>query len=225
MLTFNVYDRVFFVRGLDYGTGFTVDVDSRQYLVSARHVVGDEVGRHGLSVFYARQWQSLPTEFVGAGVGEIDITVLAPKVRLSPALPLEPSVGGFALGQEVFFAGYPYKMWSDGGAVMRGRPLPFVKRGTLSAAMDQADEIKRLYVDATCNLGFSGGPLVFASPGTTELRVAGVVSKFKIEYESVVTVDGEDSGMRVAYNTGFLVAYSIKYALDLIRANPIGLPI
>lgn len=225
MLTFNVYDRVFFVRGLDYGTAFTVDVDNRQYLVSARHVVGDGTDHRDLSIFHARTWKSIPMEFVGTGIGEVDVTVLAPKIRLSAAMPLEPSVGGFFLGQEVFFAGYPYKMWSDGGPIMQGRPLPFVKRGTLSAAMDQADDIKRLYVDATCNLGFSGGPLVFAPPGTSDLRIAGVVAKFKIEYESVVTRNGEDSGMRIAYNTGFLVAYSIKYALDLIRANPIGLPI
>jgi len=200
-----------------------MDVDNRQYLVSARHVVG--TGNDSLSIFHARAWKHVRTDFVGSGIGEVDITVLAPKTRLSPARPLVPSVDGIVLGQEAFFAGYPYKMWWDGGLIMRGRPLPFVKRGTLSAAMDQAEDVQCRYVDATCNLGFSGGPLVFAPPGTRESRIAGVVAKFKTEYESVVTKDGEDSGMRVPYNTGFLVAYSIKYALDIIKASPIGLPL
>ena len=60
---------------------------------------------------------------------------------------------------------------------------------------------------------------------TTDYRVIGVVSKFRIEYESVIDGEDNDTGLRVAYNTGFLVAYSMKHVLDIIYKNPIGLPI
>ncbi|GMQ97212.1 MAG: hypothetical protein BMS9Abin15_0915 [Gammaproteobacteria bacterium] len=170
MLTLNVYDRVFFVRGVKYGTAFTVDVDGKQYLVSARHVINSDCD---LKIFHDRKWKQCPFTLVGSGEGEADITVLAPRHRLSSEIPLDPAIGNFIIGQDVYFVGYPYKMWSEGGDVMSGRPLPFVKKGTISAGMDPTDDVKRLYVDAINNEGFSGGPLVVAKPNTIDYRVIG----------------------------------------------------
>ena len=222
MLTFNVYDRVFFVCGDHYGTAFSLDVDGRQYLVSARHVVG-ETGA-AIKLYLNKRWIDLPTTVVGVGRGEIDITVLAPSMRLSEDIELEPSLA-LILGQDVYFAGFPLKMHSNAGELMYGRPMPFVKKGTLSAGWDPEDNVKRLYVDAINNEGFSGGPLVFYEHSTGKLKVAAIVSKYKTENEPVLDKHGEDTGLTVTYNTGFLIAYSIKHALDLIRMNPIGLPV
>ena len=46
-----------------------------------------------------------------------------------------------------------------------------------------------------------------------------MVSKFRIEYERVLDLDGEPSGMTVAYNTGFLVAYGPRHILSIIEAG------
>ena len=223
MLTFNVYDRVFFVRGECYGTAFSLDVDGRQYLISARHVVGNAPAAN-LKLYINKQWIDLPVTLVGEGRGEIDITVLAPSKRLSENIELEPSLA-LVLGQDVYFAGFPLKMHANAGDLMYGRPLPFVKKGTLSAGWDPGDSVKRLYVDAINNEGFSGGPLVFSEHASGTLKVAAIVSKYKIEDEPVLNKDGEETGMIVKYNTGFLIAYSIQHALDLIEANPVGLPV
>jgi hypothetical protein len=91
MLTFNVYDRVFFVRGERYGTAFSLDVDRRQYLISASHVVGNPE-TSALKLHINQQWINLPTTVVGVGLGEVDITVLAPSKRLSEDIELEPSL-------------------------------------------------------------------------------------------------------------------------------------
>ncbi len=222
MITFNVYDRVFFVRGADYGTAFTIDVENRQYLVSARHVVDGEAD---LSLFHDHTWKRCPFDVVGIGSGEIDVSVVAPRSRLSPALPLEPAIGDFILGQDVYFVGYPYKLWSEGGEVAYGRPLPFIKKGVLSAGPNPTDAVKMLYVDAINNPGFSGGPLLAARPHQLDYRVIGVVAKFKTETEPVLDSQGEPTDLDVSYNTGFLVAYGMKHVLDLIAANPVGLPI
>lgn len=218
----NVYDRIFFIKGQCYGTAFTIDLDGKQYLISAHHVVGETTS---LKIYHDQKWKDVPVSIVGVRRDEVDIVVMAPSVRLSSEIELGVAIGGFILGQDVYFAGFPYKMFANGGDVMMGRPLPFVKKGILSAGMDPIDDVKRLYVDAINNEGFSGGPLVFAVPGTTQYSVIGVVSKFKVEYESVINDRDEDTGFRVAYNTGFLLAYSMKHVLDLIKANPIGLPI
>ena len=223
MLTFNVYDRVFFVRGERYGTAFSLDVDGRQYLISARHVVGEQDNTI-LKFYINKQWLDLSTNLVGVGRGEIDITVLAPSVRLSEDIELEPSLK-LILGQDVYFAGFPLKMHANAGELMYGRPMPFVKKGTLSAGWDPDDSVKRLYIDAINNEGFSGGPLIFHEHDTGKLKIAAIVSKYKTEDEPVLDKDGEETGMTVKYNTGFLIAYSIKHALDLIHTNPIGLPV
>jgi hypothetical protein len=224
MLTFNVYDRVLFIRGERYGTAFALDVDGRQYLISARHVVGDITAKSQLKVFLSKQWVDLPTTLVGVGRGEVDITVLSPSKRLAEDIRLESSLQ-LVLGQDVYFAGFPLKMWSNGGELMYGRPLPFVKKGTLSSGWDPEDPVKRLYVDAINNEGFSGGPLVFREHSSGELKVAAVVSKFKTEDEPVLNAEGERTELKVQYNTGFLVAYGINHALDIIRRNPVGLPV
>lgn len=221
MLTFNVFDRVFFVRSAEYGTAFTIDVNDKQYLVSARHVVDDHSNIH---IFHEQVWKRCPCNLVGTGEGEIDVVVLAPNFQLSPAHELDPS-GHFYLGQDAFFVGFPFRMWSEGGDVMQGRPLPFVKKGTVSAGPDPNDDVKRIYVDALNNEGFSGGPLLASDPNTTSYRAIGVVSKFRIEYEDVIDEEDKHTGLRVAYNPGFLVAYHILHVLDLIKKNPIGLDI
>ena len=225
MVTFNVLDRVFFVRGLMYGTTFTIDVDSKQYLVSARHVTGDNATISSLKLFHDDKWKDLRVTFVGAAKDQIDISVFAPSIRLSPSHPLEPTFAGLILGQDVYFAGYPYKMWSHGGDLMHSRPLPFLKKGTFSAGLEPNTDVKILYVDAINNEGFSGGPLVFASQKGNDFKVVWVVSKFKTEYEPVIDKEDKETGLRVAYNTGFMVAYGINHVLNLIRANPVGLPV
>lgn len=224
MLTFNVYDRVFFVRGARYGTAFTLDVDGRQYLISARHVVGDCNDAVNLKLFLSKKWVDLQTTLVGEARGEIDISVLAPSKRLSEEIELEPSMA-LLLGQDVFFCGFPMLMHANGGELMYGRPLPFVKKGTLSAGWDPDDTVKRLYVDAINNEGFSGGPLVFNEHKTGKLKVAAVVSGFKTAFEPVLDENGDETSMKVQYNTGFLLAYGVNHAMDIIRRNPIGLPL
>lgn len=225
VITSNIYNRVFFIRVDQYGTAFTVDIDEKQYLVTARHLVADPNATTSLKFMHNNTWQDLPVKLVGVGRAEVDIAVFATDIRMSPRFVLEPTTKGMMIGQDVYFVGYPYKMWTDAGPALAGRPCPFIKKGTLSSSFDMGDGVRRLFVDAINNEGFSGGPLVFAPHGTNDFQIAGVVSKFKTEREPVLDKDGIDTGMAVEYNTGFLIAYDINYVVKLIRANPIGLPI
>lgn len=67
--------------------------------------------------------------------------------------------------------------------------------------------------------------MVFATQKGNDFKVAGVVSKFKTEYEPVIDKEDKETGLRMAYNTGFMVAYGINHVLNLIHANPVGLAI
>ena len=221
MIQTNILYRTFFIRAAQYGTAFTLDVNGEEYLITANHLLPEQGTDIDLQLFHNNRWLKSTAKVVGRGRGEVDIAVLKLDVRLTgKEYDVLPSLGLLEFGQDVYFLGFPYKMWGNVGDFMGGRPLPFAKKGILSLLSMGSPQI--LYVDAINNEGFSGGPLFFyASTDPRRLRVAGVVSKFRIEHESVLNDEGEPTKMTVPYNTGFLVAYGIKHALELIP-SPTG---
>jgi hypothetical protein len=223
MITANVYNRVFFIKAEDYGTAFAIDHGGKQYLVTAKHLVNTEK-QETIKFFFNRKWVDIAAELIGLGGGETDIAVFCVNALLcTKDFSLEPSSKDIVISQDVFFVGYPYKMWTDAGEALNGRPCPFVKKGLLSSSFVGDDGVPRLYIDALNNPGFSGGPIVFQPPGRTDFKIAGVVSKFKIEFEKVIDPMGDHTEMTVAYNTGFLVGYDISKAIEIIERNPNGL--
>ncbi|MCY3954819.1 MAG: serine protease [Nitrospira sp.] len=231
MITTNVIHRTFHILWNDNtGTGFTIDHKSKQYLVTARHVVHEIKSGDAIKIFHDKEWKDLVVNVVGVGSGEVDAAILACSVRLSPAYPLVASIAHLGYGQHVSFLGYPFGWDAGGEQINRGVPLPFVKAGIVSAI--EFGDVSRIFLDAHGNKGFSGGPVVFVPYGQpqNELNVAGIVSYYPIpQFLPIVNHDGntitDQWGKPVGYvkeNPGFVVAIAIKHALELIDANPIG---
>ncbi len=218
MISTNAYFRTFFVKAGGYGTAFTVDVEGDEYLVTARHLIADATTPLRIEIFFSQKWLSTTANLVGLGKGDVDIAVLRLPVRLTaPEFRMTLAVGDFFPGQDVYFLGFPYKMWGDMGEIFQGRPCAFAKKGTISFV--STGHTREFYVDAINNEGFSGGPLFHHPPADpNDIRVLGVVSKFRVEHEPVLTEDGKETKLQVAYNTGFLVAYGSKHVLDIIAA-------
>lgn len=230
MITSNIIHRTFHIRwNNSTGTGFTIDRGSKQYLVTARHVVHGIESGHVIKIFHDKEWKDLVVNVVGIGKGDVDVAVLACSVRLSPSLPLVASAEDIFYGQQVSFLGYPFG-WDGGGEqINRGVPLPFVKAGIVSAI--ESDDVTKIFLDAHVNKGFSGGPVVFVPYGQsrTDLRVAGVVASYPTPLLPIVDRNGNPltnpAGDPIGYvqeNPGIVVAIAIKHALELIDANPIG---
>lgn len=233
LITSNVIHRTFHIGWRDsIGTAFAIDRASKQYLVTARHVVKEIKSGDAIKLFHEGKWKDLPVDVVGIGKGEIDVAVLACSVRLSLALSLVASAGDIVYGQQVFFLGYPFG-WDGGGEQMnRGVPLPFVKAGIVSAI--GSGDVTKIYLDAHGNKGFSGGPVVFVPNGRprNEWRVAGIISYYpqpRSSWQPIVDRNGNSltnpAGEPIGYvqeNPGIVVAIGIKHALELIDANPIG---
>ena len=217
MVLTNILYRTFFIRAAQYGTAFTLEVDGTQYLITARHLLVDATEEVELQIMHDKKWLKGRATVVGLGEGEVDIAVLQIEARLTPpGFDVTPSTSDMFLGQEVYFLGFPYKMWAEFGELMANLPGPFVKKGTLSSV--QFGNPQMLYVDAINNEGFSGGPLYFFPQNQkNELRIAGVVSKYITDYEVVIDAEGNRTDMSVPYNTGFLIAYGIKHALEIIK--------
>lgn len=218
MITSNVIHRVFRIRyGGSACTGFTIEVEGREYLVTAKHGFVSLGGSDEIDVFSNGDWSPYEVNLVGHAPDDVDITVLAATQRLTPpGLPMDATQAGLIYGQEVYFLGFPYNFLGKFVLGDLGYPLPFVKKATLSLFDD-----KIVFLDGHNNPGFSGGPVVFTEPTKREYKVAAVISGYRAVEEPVYDGDTE-TGLTYRYNTGIIVAHNVIWALDLIHANPIG---
>jgi len=218
MITANFIHRVFRIKisGTE-GTAFTIDVDNREYLVTARHVAESVTTDQEIQLFANGEWESLHAELVGHASGDVDISVLAARVQLTPTnLPMRATSKGVIYGQDVYFLGFPYGYLGRYLFGPSGYPLPFVKRATVSLF-----DGSQYLLDGHNNSGFSGGPVVFRKPGEQELNVAAVVSGYRYVDEPIYA-GTEQTPLSFRYNTGIIVTHQIDAALDLIAVKPIG---
>ena len=220
MITANVIYRVFRLKvGLGTGTAFTIEEGGREYLVTARHIAHSLQGECQIEVFRDGGWAPLQVASEGHAPGDVDISVLAPSERLTPTrpFPLPASSEGLTYGQEAYFLGFPYGI-SDRILKETGHPVPLVKRLTVSTLFG-----KPYLLDGHNNPGFSGGPVVFCPPARKEFQVAAVVSGYRWASAPVRDQQDRDTEFHLRENTGIVVAYDVKEAIALIRANPTGL--
>ena len=129
LITANVLQRVFLIKYADqFGASFTVDVDNKQYLISAKHFLVNLKDSDVVEIFHDSKWKKLEVKRIDLKNPRIDILVLAPAVQLSPPLELQPSIANIVLSQNVFFLGFPFGMGSEAKALNNYFPLPFVKK-------------------------------------------------------------------------------------------------
>ena len=177
--TTNILQRTFRIaHGGQEGTCFTVDVDDRQYVITAKHVVQSIGGPCVVNIFQDGTWKNLHAQLVGHGKDGIDITVLAPAQQLSPTHPLQTTSAGITLSQDVFFLGFPYGLANEMGKANNYFPIPLVKKAIVSAM--QFGDVRKLLLDGHNNPGFSGGPVLYQSATDRDgsMTVIGVVSGY-----------------------------------------------
>ena len=226
MVTSNILQRTFKIKSTQVGTCFTIDVDNRQYIVTAQHIVEGLVGQSIVNIRHEEEWKELQVTLVGHGKGEVDISVLAAehwKGGTAP-LPLISAESEMILGQDVYFLGFPYELEGNVGTLNSNFPLPLVKKGIVSMFEFDAGY---MLLDGHNNPGFSGAPVVFRPNNRgNDFCVAGVVAGYRSVYEPVykdpVKKPKQDPLGYYRSNTGIILAYNISHALVLIRQTPIG---
>ena len=252
-LTANVLKRVvrIDVKG-GSGTAFTIDVDGRHYLITAKHVVA--IIKEAEAT--VRVWlDGGKCEDISVTVlrspDPVDIAVLVPKKLLTVIHKLPADSGGMQLGQDVYFVGFPYSDPALNTVTPALENIGFVRKAIWSAQRI-VDEAITMYFDGRNNAGFSGSPIVFLENGKPlEFKVAGVVSGFRFDFAEVMNavpideknVTDEDRAKNrvrratdgslqklnptshvVTGNTGIILGYDIKHAVDLIRSSNVKGP-
>ncbi len=222
-----------------FGTAFAIDHASKQYLVTAYHVVEGIESGNVIKIHHEREWKDYPVKVIGKKE-EFDVAVLACSDQLAPPLTLIASDKGLTLGQSVSFLGFPFGWHGGGERINRGFPLPLVKAGVVS--MLSQEDVLYTYLDGHSNSGFSGGPVVFFPKGQSrgDLHVAGVLvgsprtdrPGLRSVWQPLVNRKGKPfvspDGEEIAYiieNPGIVTVIPIRHVVELIDANPTGFPL
>lgn len=225
MITTNIYSRVFRTHfGGDVGTCFAIEIDGKQYIVTAKHLLPSRDPPTIINIDYGGVFLKGPCKLVGYGKDNTDIAVFAVPKQIAPVLPAPASRNDLAYGQDVYFLGFPYNLRIDLGMSQSKFPIPLVKKAILSGM--EPGKYGTLYLDGINNPGFSGGPIVFAPHGKPrDFCIAGVVSGFRTEDIKALKGDDEDeTDLIIRLNTGIIIGCSIEAATDVIIDNPIGHP-
>ena len=199
------------------GTAFAIDVDSRQYLVTAKHVVSGIKDGHEIGIYNNTNWVQLPVRVIDIADTNIDITVLILSGILSNAGSAETTTIGVHLGKEVYFFGFPFFVHSGGNELTRDFPIACVKRAIVSAFQPNA-----LWLDGMNNPGFSGGPVAYQDSPSKRPRIIGVVSGYLSVAEAVRYRGKPNSDLQSFSNTGLIKCYPIDSAIDAIKRRPEG---
>lgn len=225
MVPSNMLQRIFHIgHNGSIGTGFTIDVDGRQYLVTARHVVEGLTSDSQISLLRNGAWGSIDIGNVWNSPTGADIALLSLRSQLSPAHHIVVGgAGSFFLSQQIFFLGFPFGLNMEVGQINNGYPMPFVKTGIVSSFSSVSGGSQLIYCDGHNNPGFSGGPIVTVS-ARSEVTIIAVVSAYRYN-EDPVLLNGVDSGLTYRSNTGLVIGCGVNEALLHARAAADGVAI
>jgi hypothetical protein len=198
------------------GTCFTIDVEGKQYILTAKHVVEGVGDVDEIEIGRVDKWITLTITRIDCSVSAADVVVLAPSRLVSEnnKLICEP---GWFYGQDVFFIGFPFGFIPLNDSP--GHPLPFCKKATTSYYKEINGQ-KILILSGQSNSGFSGAPIFYCDQATALTHVIGVLTG---DTRQLIAELGVGADKEAVYESaGFIEAVCISHALEAIRLRPIG---
>ena len=199
----NILSRVLMVEvpsTRERGTVFSIDVDQREYWITAKHILnGTKHSPYGfiknkterLRILnpgrQGEQWLTIDFAVLDPGK-DIDIAVLVPPhlVLTTPVPSMMTSSAGITMGGDCLFLGFPYGGgWRSGYSNGSESWMPFTKHCFVSGQM-RPDQTTIWVLDGINNPGFSGGPVVHGNGDRQEIFA--VVSGYVTEPTDVITV-------------------------------------
>jgi len=226
-VTGNVISRVLQIRFNGFtGSAFIVDYGSKTYLVTANHMVAAAGDHARFDIFGGSDslWHPMEFTILHGHSPCVDVAVLLqPEAKLTPIDPL-PYDYGFAMGQEAYFLGFPFGLFTTFSG--QNVAVPLIKHGYISASVPcsaiypgGSKDDTLILLDGINNHGFSGGPVVAPDVfnGTRAFKLVGVLSGYKYEDEPV-NVNGQTApNVSGSANSGIILVIPIARAIDLIK--------
>lgn len=226
MVPSNILQRTFHIsHNRSTGTGFTIDVDGRQYLATAKHVIEGLAPDSSIGVMHDGAWKNIEIGEIWHSPTGADVALLSLKNQLSPShkiVALGDSASYF-LSQQIYFLGFPFGLHMEAGLINNGYPVPFVKTGIVASFSSVSGGSQLIYCDGHNNPGFSGGPIITVS-AQQQVTVIAVVSGYRYNEDSVL-LNGADTGLTYRANTGLVIGYGAKELLVQARKAQSGVVI
>jgi hypothetical protein len=204
------------------GSAFRIEYKGKIYLVTARHVV-EGVAESGavIEIRHSEKWEDYHTvKTLYPPSPNVDIAVFETYETSAQPFTIEPAgmseKAGVTLGQQVWFIGHPFNMSSVLAKGSTITTLPFMKRGALSAIDASSPDTVVFYIDGFNNPGFSGGPVVYWEFATRKYKILSVVIGYKNDTARAL-INDRQVDTNILVNSGILVSYSIKHAIDAIE--------
>ena len=214
-----VLNRVLFINyNNHYGSAFTIEIDDRQYIVTARHIAKNIKEKDKISIYYNSKWQEINVMSILFDDPNFDILVLLPNTQITPKTNVKFSMSGLILSQDVYFLGFPHGLAGDIGDLDYDYPLPFIKKGICSLIDFSEKGFVKIWIDGFSNPGFSGGPIVFRDIETEKLKIAGVIKGHLNENVDIMDEKGK-TGLYAKVNSGLIYGIGIDSIIKLIQMN------
>lgn len=197
MITANIIQRVLMVKyGEQIGTAFTVEIDEKQYLISAKHIFKDLSKESKIEILKGGVWQTINVKPIFCENHWIDIIAfeLDKDLTTTRKLPITLTLDQTGLSQDIYFLGYPYGIKHDYHS-SDGFALPLVKKGIVSAINGDV-----VWCDGHNNPGFSGGPIVIKKGNSNDIQIISVISGYRNDNKT-----GENSGIFYGYSIDLIV--------------------
>lgn len=76
MVPRSVLERVFSLKlGNETATGFAIEVDGKQYVVTARHLLAGSPSLSNIEIFHDNKWSAVPFKIISVEPPQVDIAV------------------------------------------------------------------------------------------------------------------------------------------------------
>lgn len=203
--------------GLNTASGFRISLDSKDYLITARHVFSNSLTNKtpiAFEVLNDKGWVKMKATLLIHDNNSIDIAVLDLGTNQLMENPFDLQ-GEYFLSQECFFLGFPFGFKMDVGSLNSDFPLPFVKKGVLSAFVTDNLKVNQIFLDGHNNPGFSGGPVVvYNATSKNKILIVSVVSGYVNDNKTIKTPFGDITSSE---NSGIVVSYGFNHVLEIIN--------
>ena len=232
--TTNILQRTFLIKQANsIGTAFSIEVEGREYLVTARHVLPDL--NRSIEVRQENRWKVLPSTGMHHHPGEPDIAIITLGQQMAPRHPLETTLAGTISGQDVLMAGFPFGWNNSHDNFNNGYPIPFIRAAVLSAVIRQGQTVVAL-LDGRNNVGFSGSAIIAEHVPPKDPEYGPKIIAVSTGFHNERTVHPSETSSKKAEidgyslsddhvhltNSGFIISHSINHALEIIENNPHG---
>jgi len=214
MLTPSIIRNVFPVKnGKRTGTCFTIDYDTNQYFVTAKHIIKNL--QNGNCVEFLISGNLIKTNVKTIGHHHTaDVSVFT--INDHPELQgLKFHIKETEPGQDVHLIGFPTGTGARKSDQSKKKyPQQLIKKATVSRIINNNTD-KYLLLNGINNPGFSGGPVILKDPTDRTFKVAAVISGHKPD--ETIYPDKKVSPVSIRNRTGIILAYSVENVLELIE--------